>query len=686
MAKKKRGFLLVFLFLCGVVGFILYISMWMLQTAWNQAQSDIEQNLKTSASKQTSLVMVWYGSIENNIKSLINLDILRLFASEIESSNISARALRAVLNPNEKISQDEKESLSKSFEDRVPEFQKMIDEFLRHNDFVEVSLVNTNGEIFLSTEKLNTISKEQKDIISYVLKNKVWRITPIRKKEKELVFDIVSPIFAPQYIDQSGSHVVGVFLGTCSVQKVVSAVDQNESNGFFTSAILDPLNGKYELIDPLFPGGRRKLSFEWKVNKNLIPMEIRNVPTRAEKNERAYTIALPVEGLPWFVMQGIRVQPAEGAYIRFRNNIYLGSAILIFVAVVFVLIFWWWGIGRRERAVAKQMSQLYMVASEQKQILDSVNSALSSAIVLNDLSGKIYYVNQKFADLAKMNAEAMIGINYTQLPNDLAQGILQDTVALSKDPRLTNCTRTIADRQYMVSCSPCVDDEDYLSGIVSVYNDITELIEAQKKAENVVKQTVNAFIHAIEAIDPYLQGQSAGISYLSIRLVQMLGHSDSDTVETLRIAASLCQIGMIQLPRELLLKTGFLSKEERFEMQKHVEYARKTLEGIDFGLPVVQAITQMYERMDGSGYPKHLLGDQICFNARILSVANTFCALMRPRSYRTAHSVASALDILKKEPFQYDQEIVNALQSFLNTEEGHLFVKQLSEGKSIMPA
>ena len=108
-----------------------------------------------------------------------------------------------------------------------------------------------------------------------------------------------------------------------------------------------------------------------------------------------------------------------------------------------------------------------------------------------------------------------------------------------------------------------------------------------------------------------------------------------------------------------------------------MEFAREALADIDFGLPVLEAITQMYERLDGSGYPLALDDGAICLNARILAVANTFCALMRPRSYLEAHSTEDALNILSETPPKYDAAVVGSLRSFLETESGMVFLEHL---------
>ena len=174
-----------------------------------------------------------------------------------------------------------------------------------------------------------------------------------------------------------------------------------------------------------------------------------------------------------------------------------------------------------------------------------------------------------------------------------------------------------------------------------------------------------------------LRGQSAFTAQLAVALACGLGHNDAETLATLRTAANLSHVGMIQLPKELLTKTGALSVAERALLKKHVEFAREALADIDFGLPVLEAITQMYERLDGSGYPVGLSNGAICGHARILAVAYTFCALVRPRSYREAHDTDNALDILAETPPKYDISVVDALRVYLGTESGKAFMAQL---------
>ena len=86
----------------------------------------------------------------------------------------------------------------------------------------------------------------------------------------------------------------------------------------------------------------------------------------------------------------------------------------------------------------------------------------------------------------------------------------------------------------------------------------------------------------------------------------------------------------------------------------------------------------MNEFMDGLGIPKSCTRTRSAFAAVILSVANTFCALIRPRSYRNAKSVDVALNILESESAKYDQHVVHALREYLKTPAGERFVRSLA--------
>jgi HD-GYP domain-containing protein (c-di-GMP phosphodiesterase class II) len=217
-------------------------------------------------------------------------------------------------------------------------------------------------------------------------------------------------------------------------------------------------------------------------------------------------------------------------------------------------------------------------------------------------------------------------------------------------------------------------------GIVSVFRDISLLVEAQERGHRVVQQVTDALVLAIEEMDPFLGGHSRIMGGIASLLAKQLRLPERD-VATIGAAANLSQIGKMFVPRNALLKPGILTPEEKQEMERHVEHMRNLLKDVEFELPVVDVIYQMHEHPDGSGYPKGLSGDAISIHARVLAVANTFTAMARPRAYRPACLVAEIISIMEMQSGHYDPDVIAALKIIIATPEGERLVAQAAASK-----
>jgi HD-GYP domain-containing protein (c-di-GMP phosphodiesterase class II) len=184
-----------------------------------------------------------------------------------------------------------------------------------------------------------------------------------------------------------------------------------------------------------------------------------------------------------------------------------------------------------------------------------------------------------------------------------------------------------------------------------------------------VRQTVEALVRTVELSDPYLAGHSRLLRDIGGLVARRLDLPAGD-IATVEIAATLSQIGKPLVPRHILTKPERLTSDEIEVMQTHIVHAVRVLEDIDFDLPVRETVEQLYERLDGTGYPNGLAGDRVHMRARILGVCDWFCARIRPRSYRTAIAPEEALQVLAEHPGKYDPEVVAALEAVLATPEG----------------
>ena len=132
--------------------------------------------------------------------------------------------------------------------------------------------------------------------------------------------------------------------------------------------------------------------------------------------------------------------------------------------------------------------------------------------------------------------------------------------------------------------------------------EVITMVEAQRRQEQATQKTVEALVRAVELTDPYLAGHSRLMGALGAEVAKVLNASKVD-IATIETAANLSQIGKLFVDRSLLFKASPLTADEKKAMEQHVVHAEKVLHGIDFGLPIYEAVVQMNECPDGSGYP-----------------------------------------------------------------------------------
>ena len=697
--NRKAALTMLALFVLAI-GLIFLCARWYLQNSRANMQREMGQEMNSQASGKVALLTVWSGTLAGQVNVFVSQDMLRLFAAEVSSSGVAAQDLLQQGNEHSTDFADDiipppdsngsgsngvgsnvtgNHEPLKKLAPRLPLMINYLNEFAEKNDFTGVCLVNTELQIYLAPDGQQTVADELKPYLKQAIENKHPVLMPVRRENGRLVMDVAFPIFAPLYVDSTGERVVSLLLATYGVLPVTDAAT-GESNNQYHTYILQVVDDGLQRIAPTEPSGVVELP-GWTLTNGSLPLDTRIDPGLPKDSQEVYGLALPVPNLPWLVEQTLPVSRIDEKFAEIRQNVMVASAIMTVLVGVMLAALWWSLVSRNERAVAEQMHRLYLVVNQQKQIMDGVNSALSAGIVLNDLNGVIHYANQSFARMCAMDAAALRGKKYSELGMELAHSLVTHTLVVNRSGEPFNFAEALLVdgklHYFLTSCTPFRDENGRLSGMVSVYSDMTEMALTQQRSQQMVAQTVNAFVRAIEAVDTYLRGQSAFTAQLAVALADGLGRNDAETLATLRTAANLSHVGMIQLPKELLTKTGALSDEERALLKKHVGFAREALADIDFGLPVLEAITQMYERLDGSGYPAGRTNGAICEHARILAVANTFCALVRPRSYREAHDTDDALKILSETPPKYDLSVVNALRVFLTTEPGRAFMAQL---------
>jgi len=174
-----------------------------------------------------------------------------------------------------------------------------------------------------------------------------------------------------------------------------------------------------------------------------------------------------------------------------------------------------------------------------------------------------------------------------------------------------------------------------------------------------LNDVVAALERLVELMDLVLAGHQKRVSYLARALAGELGLNE-DAADGVYVSARLHDIGELNLPADLLNKPGDLDEEEISLIRRHPRTGYDILEKINFGQPVAEIVFQHHEKMDGSGYPNGLKGEEILMEARILCVAEVVEAISSQRPYRQALGLTAALDeISKKKDVKYDPAVVD---------------------------
>jgi PAS domain S-box-containing protein len=194
--------------------------------------------------------------------------------------------------------------------------------------------------------------------------------------------------------------------------------------------------------------------------------------------------------------------------------------------------------------------------------------------------------------------------------------------------------------------------------------DITENKKSEERLKKTMDATIDTMSKIIEAKDPYTSGHQHRVCQLAIRIAQEM-NLPPDKIEGIRIASLIHDIGKIALPAEILSKPTKLTDIEFSLIKGHSQIGYDILKSIDFSYPIAQIVLQHHERLNGSGYPNNLKGNEIIMEAKIIGVADVVEAMSSHRPYRPALGMDKALnEISQNRDILYDLKVVDVCIKF----------------------
>jgi PAS domain S-box-containing protein len=290
-----------------------------------------------------------------------------------------------------------------------------------------------------------------------------------------------------------------------------------------------------------------------------------------------------------------------------------------------------------------------------------------------DEQGDFLEVNQTFLDVLGYRREEIIGKNFGDF-------LHPDWIEHFKDnfPKFKAVGEVLGVQFEMVKkdgSSVLVyfngkiqrDEQGRFQRTHCIFQDLTDLKRVESELKTALKDlrksfrtTIQTLVSAVEIRDPYTAGHQIRVANLGCAIATEMGFPQ-DEVDGLHIVGTVHDIGKLCIPAEILSKPTKLTELEFALVKEHPRMGYEILKDVESTLPLAEIVYQHHERMDGSGYPRQLKGDEILLEARIIAVADVVEAMASHRPHRPSLGVDAALqEIEKNKGILYDTEVGNA--------------------------
>jgi len=337
-------------------------------------------------------------------------------------------------------------------------------------------------------------------------------------------------------------------------------------------------------------------------------------------------------------------------------------------------------------SIALHVGQIYSrIRSEQalKESEEQLRMSMENApdgIFMFDLEANFIYGNRMCEEIIGYKREYLIGKNFLELniltENSLAvaAGLLQMS-GMGKPTSTDELVLIRKDGQLVpVEINTTMVQRGGQPVVLAFVRDITErkqseekLVKSYESLKKTLSDSINTMVKIVETRDPYTAGHQQKVADLATAIARAMKLEES-RIDQLRMAAITHDIGKIHIPSDILSKPGQLSDIEFSLIKTHAQAGYDIVKGMDFPGIVAQAVLQHHERMDGSGYPNQLKGEDTLLEAKILAVADVIEAMSSNRPYRPALGIDKALEEISKNKGRlYDPDVVDTSLELFNS-------------------
>ncbi len=394
------------------------------------------------------------------------------------------------------------------------------------------------------------------------------------------------------------------------------------------------------------------------------------------KGENVLVTGRQLSAAPWHVVRMISVEEAMAeteSRLQFIMTVLIGMIVIIGVVIIAV-----WRHGTSVRS-AKAIEE-FKIAKERHQnyakFLQVVTDGHPAKIMAVDEAGHYTFVNKWTAEGTGLSKEELVGKSMLSVvgPTETRQiQEVHDHVFKNFEPesKILTFDRDEGEKQVVQSYHlPLKGDRDFPPAILTILQDITDVVDERQKRENTMRKLVTTLVSLVDQRDPYSANQSQRVAEVGVAIAKEM-QLPEEIVRTVDLAGNLMNLGKVLVPTSVLTKVGKLSEDELNQVRESLLKSADLLEGLEFDVPVAAAVRDLQECWDGSGYPHGKTGEDIHIAARIISVANAFVGMVSPRAYRDALAFTKSVSFLLEDSEKiYDRKPVSALLNYLENRDG----------------
>ncbi|WP_161315811.1 HD domain-containing phosphohydrolase [Sneathiella litorea] len=646
-------FVALFLTVFAILGY--FLCDYAIEARKQELVNELQKRLDVSASGKAQVMETWLAGTVESANRIATNDLFQLFATEINlvgSGNIT-----------------------KSLSDQLPYMQNAFSNFANQDGLIGAYLIGKDGRAYLASGGAPSLTEEQRATAQEQYKQSTVTFLPIRASDAGLVLDFLLPIHAAQASSAGNdAEIVGVLLLSVPASEQLSELLKAPLFNYQPelTRLYQKMDGGYYELSPLKPP---YLSATEETNLESGAIDFQEVS--AENGATSFLSGALVPNTNLVVFQQISSSEAL-ASLRTYALFVVGLAVSFLIIVFTILIVIWLTLkGQSSRALAHQYKEFATQINTQRRLLGSINNTIDELIGLTDPEGRYIYANPSLARIADYPLRSIPGKTDRDLFGEKAARDLAeyDRKAIATEQTVNAFVEIETGdtvRILRIAKSRFLNEDGAFLGIVTISTDITDYVNFQRRKEEMDRKAITVLSQMLEANDPYLSDHSIRMAQLANHISVELG-LPPEMIKIINTGAHLSQIGKISIPRAIREKDVRLTEKEQEVMQKHVLIAEKILANADVETEVLDAVTQINEHLDGSGYPRGLTKDDIDMPARILGMADILIARISPRSYRKAISVDEALRVFKTNPEKYDLDVVDAMIRFFETEIGANF-------------